>query len=234
MRWWAGPTMHTSSPLTDNACCCFDSEPVTETWFELTQFSQCAEGLLVDPGTFDNLVGGLWLTRIETLAGPHGKQATFRPLRRPIAVEGVGERGSTAQREVTVPGVVVEATGKPHAADFTAPVIEDSPIPALLGLRSLRELRAVLDMINNRLILCGPGDLQFTPPPGSRTFQLKASRSGHLLLPFSDYQRLKESPETPRMLFPSTEDLVDLCRPAGETDDNKTIPIETVSAPISK
>ena len=181
-------------------------EPVSETWFELTQFAEDTEGLLVDPGAFDNLLGELWLKRIGRLAAQYGKQVISRPLRRPIVVEGVGERGSSAQREAIVPGAVVETTGEPHAADYTAPVIEGSPIPALLGLRSLRELRAVLDMINNRLILCGHGDIQFTPPPGSRVFQLRQSRSGQLLLPFSEYQHLQNTPATARLVFPSMEE----------------------------
>eukprot|EP00959_Pyramimonas_sp_CCMP1952_P073243 1531103-Pyramimonas_sp.AAC.1 len=42
-------------------------------------------------------------------------------------------------------------------------------------------------MINNKLYLCGPGRVQFTPPPGTPFFNLEDSRSGHLLLPISHF-----------------------------------------------
>ena len=42
-------------------------------------------------------------------------------------------------------------------------------------------------MINRKLYLCGPGRVQFTPPPGTLAFDLEMSKSGHLLLPVSHF-----------------------------------------------
>ena len=44
-------------------------------------------------------------------------------------------------------------------------------------------------MINRRLHLCGPGEIQFTPPPGTLTLPLEMAASGHLLLPFTEYEK---------------------------------------------
>eukprot|EP00973_Karenia_brevis_P049552 6875819-Karenia_brevis.AAC.1 len=48
-------------------------------------------------------------------------------------------------------------------------------------------MRAMLDMVNNKLYLCGQGQIRFTPPPGTLTFNLVESKSGHVLLPFSEF-----------------------------------------------
>ena len=121
-------------------------------------------------------------------------------------MEGVGEKGSVAQREAIVPGTVVDEFSVAHTCEYKAPVVEDSPIPALLGNRSLHNLRAILDMVNDRLYLCGEGDVQFTPPPGSHVFKLRPSRSGHLLLPFTQYARATSKSNVARLMFPWTTD----------------------------
>eukprot|EP00974_Lingulodinium_polyedra_P060530 5835685-Lingulodinium_polyedra.AAC.1 len=51
--------------------------------------------------------------------------------------------------------------------------------------------RAVIDIVNRKLYLCGPGDIKVELPPGSQTFQLEQSPSGHLLLPVSDFHTIK-------------------------------------------
>ena len=176
------------------------------TWFEATQLAEDEEGLLIDPGAFDNLVGEYWLERVAQLAKRHGKKVSLGPLSRPISVEGVGEKSSVAQREAIVPGTVVDETSVAHTCEYRAPVVEASPIPALLGNRSLHNLRAILDMVNDRLYLCGDGDVQFTPPPGSHVFKLRPSRSGHLLLPFTQYSRANGGNNASQLMFPWTTD----------------------------
>ena len=212
-KWWAGPTMHSpydATGLARSPCCCFEptvnGHPEGTTWFEATQLAEDEEGLLIDPGAFDNLVGEYWLERVAQLAKRHGKKVSLGPLSRPISVEGVGEKSSVAQREAIVPGTVVDETSVAHTCEYRAPVVEASPIPALLGNRSLHNLRAILDMVNDRLYLCGDGDVQFTPPPGSHVFKLRPSRSGHLLLPFTQYSRVNGGNNASQLMFPWTSD----------------------------
>eukprot|EP00975_Prorocentrum_lima_P046267 9677783-Prorocentrum_lima.AAC.1 len=57
---------------------------------------------------------------------------------------------------------------------FQAPVIPGD-VPALLGHRSLKRHRAVVDVVNQKLYLYGPGQVQFTPPPGTSECALKLS-----------------------------------------------------------
>ena len=66
---------------------------------------------------------------------------------------------------------------------YRAPVIPNSTLPPLLGLKALREMGAVIDCAQGKLLLPGPGGYSFNMSPGSRMFRLALSDSGHLILP---------------------------------------------------
>eukprot|EP00974_Lingulodinium_polyedra_P060634 5845589-Lingulodinium_polyedra.AAC.1 len=51
--------------------------------------------------------------------------------------------------------------------------------------------RAVIDIVNRRLHLCGPGVMKIELPPGSPIFKLEQSLSGHLPFPVSDVHTIK-------------------------------------------
>ena len=72
---------------------------------------------------------------------------------------------------------------------FQIPVVNDSTLPGLLGLQSLRDRNAILDMKTLRLHFCGPGDYDLLPalPPGTESYQCELAPSGHLVLPCGEY-----------------------------------------------
>ena len=71
---------------------------------------------------------------------------------------------------------------------LTVPMVDQSDLPCLWGLNSLTRNRSVIDLINNRLHLCGPGDATIQLPPGSTSIALERdTRSGHLLVPCDLY-----------------------------------------------
>ena len=49
------------------------------------------------------------------------------------------------------------------------------------------ENRALLNMQDMTLHFAGPGEVQVILPPGSESFQLEMSPSGHLMLPCCEY-----------------------------------------------
>ena len=51
--------------------------------------------------------------------------------------------------------------------------------------------RAVIDCAGQRMYLCGPGEIQFQPPPGTQTLRLERAPSGHIVLPISEYEGYK-------------------------------------------
>ena len=72
---------------------------------------------------------------------------------------------------------------------FQIPVVNNSHLPGLLGLQSMRDRNAVLDMKTLQLHLCGPGDYDLIPalPPGTESFRCELAPSGHLVLPCAEY-----------------------------------------------
>ena len=105
-----------------------------------------------------------------------------------------------------LPAVMERSEGTVQVGTYNAPLIQGSATPALLGLKSLREHRALLDISSGMLHLCAPGEVQLTLPPGSESFPLSSAPTGHFLLPFQDYARYtsaraKTAPSAIKHLF---------------------------------
>ena len=76
---------------------------------------------------------------------------------------------------------------------FTTPVVAESELPGLLGFKTMRNNRAVLDMVNLQLHFCGPADINLTLPPGTE----EISPSGHLVLPCTNFENIQRNPPNP-------------------------------------
>ena len=140
-------------------------------------------GLLVDPGAFDNLCGSHWLLLLCVLGRKFGKTEQWYELSKRLGVEGVGSGVQEVTHGVRVP-ICLDA----HNSDtvYVSPVVPDSYIPGLLGLRSMEDKQSVLDMrIPERKLYCGP--VKIIPLPGCVVHQLEAAVSGHLILPCDNF-----------------------------------------------
>ena len=111
----------------------------------------------------------------------------------PLNVMGVGNGAQTCEYDACVPLALERTDGTFVKADYTAPIVENSELPMLMGLDTLREQRAILDLHSLQLHFCGPGDTKLDLPPGSDSFQLELSPSGHLVLPCGRYEEAKAS-----------------------------------------
>ena len=109
-----------------------------------------------------------------------------------MTVHGVGSGSQTAVWEATIPTALTRTDTTIGITKYTAPVVEGADLPPLLGLRSLKANRVVLDLVRNELIMCGPGDCEITPPPGSERYKLEHTPSGHLVLPISAYAKYQQ------------------------------------------
>ena len=137
-------------------------------------------GLLVDPGAHDNLAGS---NTMKHLASQIGVNAIHRRLELPLNVSGVGKDSQRATDAMIVEFQLIGQNDEVIQASYCAPVIDNSNLPPLLGLKSLTDKRAVLDMHSRVLIFPGQGGIEIRCSPGSQLFQLEKSQSGHLLLP---------------------------------------------------
>ena len=122
------------------------------------------EGLLVDPGSPDNLVGEAFSLRQAALARAAGAGETEHRSMEALTVGGVGKESQTCRYKVTLP----IAMDHGERGTFEAPEIPGSEVPALLGMRSLYDMGAVIDCRNRRLYRVGPGGYRIILSPGSR------------------------------------------------------------------
>ena len=82
--------------------------------------------------------------------------------------------------------------GRSIRGTFLTPTVNgDSHLPALLGLKALRENGAILNTQDLTLAFCGKEKPKIEYPSGTEIFQLECAPSGHLMLPCSDYQNKK-------------------------------------------
>ena len=157
------------------------------------------EGLLVDPGSPDNLVGSGWSKRMASLMTSAGGPAPFYAPHY-LEVGGAGQGAQVARTKVThhiVCPTIDKAGGPgvPVAGTFEAPEIESEKVPALLGLKTLVRMKAIMDMGQNRLIVPGPGAVQMHFPAGTTVYPLEPTHSGNLLLPCSELDHGRPSEE---------------------------------------
>jgi len=154
-----------------------------------TRLSATEDGLLVDPGAVGNLMGSEWFARQSMRARQHGKQPQVTPLNNALNIEGVGSGSQQCVDKGTVACALRDGT----ETTFSAPIVPNSEIPALLGLESLSQKRALLDTYSKKLYLVGPGGYSIKLSPGSTVLDLQSAPSGHLLLPVSEFDKLQPS-----------------------------------------
>ena len=119
----------------------------------------------------------------EHLGNQIGTRVGRRRLDLPLNVSGVGKDSQQAREAMTVDFQLMGQNDEVIQASYCAPVIENSNLPPLLGLKSLTSKRALLDMHSRLLIFPGQGGVEVKCSPGTQLFQLEMSQSGHLLLP---------------------------------------------------
>jgi hypothetical protein len=152
-------------------------------YHQMVQLTGKKEGIMLDTGAIENLTGDGWVTRVTHLLHEFGQRVIFKPLARALGVEGVGTSANVCRSECIVPIVLDDGT----VATYRAPVIANSQIPALWGLKSMKDKRIIIDTYNERMYMIGHGGYTLQLSPGSKTHQLQQAQSGHLMLPVTAY-----------------------------------------------
>ena len=177
MAWWEG-SEGTSPAASSN--CVEGALNESKAYHLRTRLPEDRPGLLVDPGAHDNLIGDRTASRMEEIVGVPAKQLR---MNKALNVEGVGKNPQSAAVAKRLTVRLGNDEGGVASGSFTAPVISDSDLPPLLGLRSLKSFRCILDIGNNKLILPGPAGCEVQRCPGTVAYDLTMSDSGHLILP---------------------------------------------------
>ena len=127
----------------------------------------------------------------------HGLTPSQNKRARPLSVMGVGNGNQTCTHDCTLPIAMFRENDTTATGSFTTSVVAGSELPGLLGHKTVRNNRAVVDMVNLQLHFCGPADINLTLPLGTKSFQLEISPCGHLVLPCTNFESIQLNPPNP-------------------------------------
>jgi hypothetical protein len=148
--------------------------------------------VLVDVGAVGNLAGDIWVKELAVKAQQSGRKPEQIKRARGLKVAGVGTGSQTCGYDVHLPCAISTTDGGIVKGTFITPTVPNSSLPALLGLQSLKNSRAVIDTNNSKVYFLGPGDynLEATLPPGTRAIQCEHAPSGHMMMPVDSFNEL--------------------------------------------
>jgi hypothetical protein len=146
------------------------------------------EALLLDIGAYDNLTGDRWVRRQEEHAARFGGVTIRQPLKQTLGIEGVGKGAQEAKEAATCPIALENG----ELSTYTAPEVQNSNIPALLGLRAVEAQNGVIDTRRGqqKMYLGDVDCVQIIPKKNTRVVNLVPAPSGHLMIPVSNFQQV--------------------------------------------
>ena len=173
--------------------------PQAERWYAYAWFGETlyhahvrlheCEALLIDTGAVHDISGDKQMKKFARIALENGQGSEFKPLQHRTSIEGVGGTPSHCSQT----GVVPIKLGDGKVSSYKATIIEDSDVPALLGLATMPQERVLLDLIHDRYIKVGPGGFKLELSPGSTVLELKRAPTGHLMLPATKWGQSKST-----------------------------------------
>ena len=114
-------------------------------------------------------------------AGVNGPQYTPRAV--PLVCSGIGTGSQQTEWNVTH----AISVGDGRLGTFDAPELPDSMTPGILGQKSMKKKRCLIDTFTGRMYEVGPGGYELKLSPGSVQHDLVESSAGHLMLPCSRF-----------------------------------------------
>jgi hypothetical protein len=169
----------------------------TDNYHSSTRLEDGRQGLLVDPGAWSNLVGENWVYDLIAKSQKVGLDSKHRKMTEPFVVQGVGTGTNDALSEVQLPIAISDINGRTMLNDYQAPTVggRGKDLPALLGLESMTDHHAVLEMTEGHEYLTFPGPKGYTITwtEGTRRYKLERAPSGHLILPCDAFNLIPKS-----------------------------------------
>ncbi len=149
--------------------------------------------VMLDIGSVGNLAGSEWMVAMAKLCLQHGRRPTSLKRNKPLSVSGVGTGAQRCTYNCHVPCAVPTSHGKSVGGylkgTFKAPCAPNSSLPALMGLESIENSRALIDCNTGKVYFFGPGDYKLEEhlPPGTKCVQCEHAPSGHLTMPIDEF-----------------------------------------------
>ena len=138
-------------------------------------------------------MGGKLARKMAQAAVDAGFKPTQHKMSRPLVLQGVGNGTQSAEWEIRLP-IAVNSGDSTELHVFESPTVEGTgeDLPALLGLRSIRDKDGVLENAagTERLSFPGPGGYKIEWSPGTIHLPLTPAPSGHLVIPCDNYANI--------------------------------------------
>ena len=145
-----------------------------------------------------NLTGDSWTRRMDQRL-PYGMSPEYNKLETPQSVMGVGKEPDVATKSILMPIGLTTTDGAMHAK-YSATVLPDSDVPALLGLNCMQQSKAILDLRPNHehmWIANNLDDIEIRIKPGREgevtKIPMMKAPSGHLILRCTEFPAESET-----------------------------------------
>lgn len=112
--WWPVPSHRSTRGRQE------DSSDVDNSVYHATNIGKDRMGLLIDPGSYGNLVGDDWVDAAKRMLAPHGQEIMLVRRERQLRVGGVGKGHQTRHRDVVIPIAIKRADGSMQSGSFQA------------------------------------------------------------------------------------------------------------------
>ena len=146
--------------------------------------------ILVDVGAWTNLQGKTLARAFVEKAATAGYTSTQTRMPSPLTIMGVGDGTQTCTWQSSIPVPIESDDGdSAEVVIFESPTVEGtgSDLPTIIGLKSMKNKKGVLELEDGheRLSFPGPGGYTMNWSPGTKHFKLRRAPSGHLVIPLS-------------------------------------------------
>ena len=108
-----------------------------------------------------------------------------------MTVGGIGKDASSCQRSAHIPIGIELSDGTREHGVYNSPEIPASDVPGIWGLRGMQKRRVLVDTGSNTVIIPGSEGFEVMLSPGSQVLRCVMSRSGHMLIPCTNYKDAK-------------------------------------------
>ena len=164
-----------------------------------TALSSGKLALLIDIGAWTSVGGAQRGKELAAKALKAGYKPKQKKMDRPLEIQGVGHGTQKGNFKATLPIAVTTETGESVMYDYEVPLIEKSSptdtgdqLPLILGLKSMKNKNAVLELQDGKETLTFPGPGRYTVnwSPGTVRIPMEAAMSGHLMVGCTNYDKL--------------------------------------------
>ena len=171
-----------------------------------TRLPQNQLGIMLDTGAWTNIAGTNVARQLAAAASKAKLEVKQTKMSKPLQVAGIGNGIHVCNYEASIQICAQEADEtSPGIHRYEVPILDSASsaepaaqIPAILGLKSMEAMKAVIETRPEGpcLTVPGPGGYEITWAPGARRFNLQKAPSGHLVIPMQEFSRVQQAAKT--------------------------------------